>query len=247
VFSVREVSDNRDLKRLPALEQAIWGNPDPIPPSVLRVVVDYGGAAWVVADDSDPDNWLGLAVALPARDAAGWHLHSHLAGILPGHRGRGAGTALKQRQRRWAAEHGYTRICWTFDPLRADNAHFNLNILGARVVAYHPDYYGPLSSALNGRWPTDRLLVEWPVKPAGGPPAVRGPVVYRVDIPRDIEARWATDPDGVRRQVLAVRDAFRKAFHEGLAVVGFDRGQDHASYLFQAPPSASADEVGPNG
>jgi predicted GNAT superfamily acetyltransferase len=60
-------------------------------------------------------------------------LHSHITGIVGDHRGRGLGRLLKQHQREWALARGVHRITWTFDPLVARNASFNLRVLGARV------------------------------------------------------------------------------------------------------------------
>ena len=50
---------------------------------------------------------------------------------------------------------------WTFDPLMAGNAAFNIGKLGAVVRRYIPDFYGRLGSVLQGGTPTDRLLAEW--------------------------------------------------------------------------------------
>jgi predicted GNAT superfamily acetyltransferase len=51
---------------------------------------------------------------------------------------------------------------WTFDPLVARNAHFNINKLGARPVEYVVDMYGSQTgSTLHGAVPTDRLVIAW--------------------------------------------------------------------------------------
>ena len=53
---------------------------------------------------------------------------------------------------------------WTFDPLVARNAHFNLNRLGARIAEYIPNFYGSnTGSILHGSLPTDRFVAEWPI------------------------------------------------------------------------------------
>jgi predicted GNAT superfamily acetyltransferase len=53
------------------------------------------------------------------------------------------------------------RIVWTFDPLVARNAWFNLAKLGATPSAYLEDFYGPMTDAINAGMASDRLLVTW--------------------------------------------------------------------------------------
>jgi predicted GIY-YIG superfamily endonuclease len=53
---------------------------------------------------------------------------------------------------------------WTFDPLRRENAHFNLEILGVEARLYHPELYGPMPDALNAGLLSDRLEVHWHLK-----------------------------------------------------------------------------------
>ena len=43
------------------------------------------------------------------------------------------------------------------DPLVRRNAAFNLNALGTRAVAFHPDFYGPMGDAINAGDASDRL------------------------------------------------------------------------------------------
>ncbi|QTV79600.1 hypothetical protein [Microbacterium sp. NIBRBAC000506063] len=57
--------------------------------------------------------------------------------------------------------HGVNAITWTFDPLVARNAHFNLHKLGGRPEAYYTNYYGSMGDELNGADETDRLLIRW--------------------------------------------------------------------------------------
>jgi predicted GNAT superfamily acetyltransferase len=88
-------------------------------------------------------------------------LHSHIAGVDDGSRGRDIGYALKTHQRAWCLAHDITEVTWTYDPLVGRNAWFNLGKLGAVPVEYLPDFYGRRSDGLNGDAPSDRLLVRW--------------------------------------------------------------------------------------
>jgi predicted GNAT superfamily acetyltransferase len=89
------------------------------------------------------------------------HLHSDITGVDPSAQGSGIGYELKQHQRQWCARRGIGQVRWTFDPLVARNAYFNLHRLGARAVAYLPDLYGPLADGINAGDTTDRLYVHW--------------------------------------------------------------------------------------
>jgi predicted GNAT superfamily acetyltransferase/predicted enzyme related to lactoylglutathione lyase len=97
------------------------------------------------------------------------HLHSHVAGVLPGRHGGGIGYILKQHQRAWALARGVTEIRWTFDPLVRRNAYFNLHKLGGEVTAYLPDFYGVLPDSINEGDASDRLYLHWRL---GSPRAV---------------------------------------------------------------------------
>ena len=52
-------------------------------------------------------------------------------------------------------------IEWTFDPLVARNAYFNLVKLAAEPSEYLTNFYGPMLDLINGKDDTDRLLVRW--------------------------------------------------------------------------------------
>jgi predicted GNAT superfamily acetyltransferase len=82
----------------------------------------------------------------------------------------GIGRRLKEFQRDALRTLGVTRMYWTYDPLVARNAHFNLNRLGARVVEYVQDMYGAdTGSTLHSGLGTDRFIVDWPITMAPSP------------------------------------------------------------------------------
>jgi predicted GNAT superfamily acetyltransferase len=185
----------------------------------------------------------GGAVAM--RGPQGGHLHSHIAGVLPGHQGLGLGYLLKRHQAEWAEKEGFARIRWTYDPLVRRNAHFNVAKLGGRVLKYAKSYYGRLNDGLNDNDETDRLVIDWDFH-ATPDPMVPEPITAPVDAdswdfterpeavlaaddgihwlvptPVDIERLRLDDPDRAQAWRLGVRGGFAKAEAAGCAVTGF--------------------------
>lgn len=184
--------------------------------------------------------------------SAGSALHSHIAGVRDGWTGRGVGTAMKFHQRAWAARRGVRSISWTFDPLVARNAYFNLHRLGARVTRYAADFYGAMSDGRNGGQASDRLLVSWDVtaEPRPGRAAIHppGPRVFpalqmdrafqpvlrpglpgedveqcRVAVPEDVEVLRNRDPGLADGWRYAAREALGRLLDAGWVVTDFDR------------------------
>ncbi len=166
----------------------------------------------------------GLGFCGPPRSAL---LHSHIVGVLADRVGLGLGRALKLHQRAWCLEREVTTMSWTYDPLIARNAWFNLGRLGARVVSYVPNLYGAMNDAVNAGHPSDRLVVHWdlhaPLPRADGPGPDRPGEVRRVEVPPDIESMRAADPDRARQWRLRVRGELQPLLDAGWQVVGFDR------------------------
>ncbi len=94
--------------------------------------------------------------------------------VRKGRRGEGIGRRLKEHQRLQLLDRDVSIVYWTFDPLVAANAHFNLNRLGVRVVDYVPQMYGETESELHRGIGTDRFVVAWDLEayePTGAPSA----------------------------------------------------------------------------
>src|SRR4029453_14423966 len=59
--------------------------------------------------------------------------YSHMMAVDGAFQNQGVGAKLKWRQRERAIQEGRSFIKWTWDPMQARNAHFNLNRLGVTV------------------------------------------------------------------------------------------------------------------
>ena len=80
---------------------------------------------------------------------------------VPTRRHRGVGYALKLAQRAQALELGIKVVRWTFDPMIARNAWFNLGKLGAVADRFHRDFYGAMTDVVNRGERSDRLVIRW--------------------------------------------------------------------------------------
>ncbi len=204
----------------------VWGGDDSgMPPNLLRALAYSGN---YVVGLYDGARMIGASAAFFAAPAER-SMHSHITGVLPEYQARGLGRILKQHQRDWAFGRDVGHITWTFDPLVARNAHFNLIVLGTHVVDYLVDHYGPMADGVNRGDETDRLFVSWALAGPrhGNPPDDE--IVASVAIPRDIETMRAAQPAEAEAWRRRVREQFTELYGRGLVVRGF---RDEAGYLF---------------
>jgi predicted GNAT superfamily acetyltransferase len=232
-----ELTRAAEHHELAALFVRVWrADADVLPASTMTAIALSGG---YVAGAYEGDRLVGGGVGFLGRD----HLHSDLVGVDPGAQSKGIGYAVKQHQRQWCAQRGIPEVRWTFDPLVARNAYFNLHRLGARAVAYLPDFYGTLSDGVNAGDRTDRLYVHWSTVdvPTTGAPAVEEATVAvdRVDgepvvgvisgdsvlvaVPTDIEMVRRDDPELARRWRRAVGEVLPAALDAGYRIEGMSK------------------------
>lgn len=236
--TVRELVSIGELNAAAELLGVIWGRPDkpPMPPELMRALSTSGS---YVSGAFDGDELVGVTVGFhssPERRT----LHSHIAGTAPAAAGRSIGFAMKIDERAWALERGIRTIEWTFDPLVARNAHFNINKLAALPVEYLPDFYGAMPGRINAGDVTDRMLIEWPLldprvvtaadaggtRPIGsssGPPSASPSARVSVAVPPDIEGLRLSDPAAARQWRLKLRSELTTLLDAGGRIVGFDR------------------------
>lgn len=147
----------------------------PLPAHVTRTLSLIGG--YVAGAYGADGELLGVAAGFLTADTPQLgpaHLHSHIAGVAEAARGRHIGFALKLHQRAWALSRGITQVTWTFDPLVARNAYFNLAKLGAQAVAYLADFYGDMTDGINAGQGSDRLLAQWDLSSEAALLAIHG-------------------------------------------------------------------------
>jgi len=235
---LRELTDIGDLNGLAALFVDIWGADVPLVSGDLLRAMSKAGS-YVVGSYVDGRLVGGCVGFHEAPEARA--LHSHVAGVVPGLIGRSIGFALKLHQRAWALHRGIIAIEWTYDPLVARNAHFNIVKLGARPAEYLTNFYGAMNDTINGVDESDRILIRWNLLSPSAAAACQGTPLpaaapsagaRRVAVPEDIEALRVADIAAAREWRTRVRDELVPLMGDGWSVVGFDRA---GGYLLEPP------------
>ncbi|MHB8395347.1 MAG: hypothetical protein ACYDC5_12830 [Candidatus Dormibacteria bacterium] len=159
---ITDVLDVTGARRVNQLAEGVWGPAVGTALDLITALAHAGGVALLAERDRVGQERADVGFAL---GFLGWsdelHLHSHQVGVASGFRGQGVGLALKLAQREACLEHDVTLMRWTFDPLLAANAHFNLARLGAVGTAFLSDFYGQMADAINAGDRSDRLEVSW--------------------------------------------------------------------------------------
>jgi predicted GNAT superfamily acetyltransferase len=253
-----------DADRIVGVMVATWGEHQLVPREMIRALADSGNVPYGAFRSEE---LVGYVLGWMALDEDGPHVHSHMLAVLPGSRSGGVGYALKLAQRAQALEAGYRVVRWTFDPLQARNAHFNLTKLGVQCDRFHRDFYGAMSDALNRGDRSDRLVVRWDLDHAiGGSTSPPGPHVdvlrasgplemptpergeepaltvggsVRVGIPADYVALKERDPALASEWRDAVGDVLDRCFDLGMIVVGLSRDRDGPRYVLTTPTTAA--------
>jgi len=163
-LTVRPLTKVAEFEKLLDIQRAVWGHDDLDVTPIHQFCVSsrLGGilvGAFVGRDLA------GFVYSFPAVFGKRHIQHSHLLAVRPEFQGLGLGKRLKRAQRDEALRRGYDLITWTYDPLQTRNANLNLQALGAVARTYLPNFYGLTPAlCLEPGIPTDRLLIEWPIK-----------------------------------------------------------------------------------
>jgi predicted GNAT superfamily acetyltransferase len=253
--SLRPLEELEDAERIVDVMIATWGEHQLLPRELIRALQHSGNVPYGAFLAGELG---GYVLGFLANDAAGPHVHSHMLAVRPGGRSKGVGYALKLAQRAQALDAGVSVVRWTYDPLLARNAHFNLEKLGASADGFARDFYGEMDDALNRGDRSDRAMVRWNLdRPNAGirasdgssipilrrseqrpwrperiaDPIVDGDVVGAiVGIPEDYPAMREADPDVARSWRDAVAEAFEACLAAGMVAVEFERFS--CSYYF---------------
>src|SRR5947207_10310119 len=157
---IRNLTTIEELEAVLRLEKEVWGFEDAdVTPLTLAVAMQASGSIWLGAFNKDA--LTGFAFAFPSLHQGRVGMHSHTLAVHPSFDNRGLGYQLKLAQRQRALARGIAEITWTFDPLRARNAHLNFSKLGVISDSYRPDFYGAETSSSLHTNGTDRLWVTW--------------------------------------------------------------------------------------
>jgi predicted GNAT superfamily acetyltransferase len=172
--------------------------------------------------------------------------YSHMMAVAVPYQNQGLGARLKWAQRERCLREGRRYITWTWHPMQARNAYFNLNRLGVTVRSFAVNFYGTdtdYAAAIGGEAQragidSDRLFADWDLDSArvvalseARALAQNTDPVKTIEIPPDWLALLKSDAGAARREQLRVREEFKSAFANGLVCAGFERDREYPRYL----------------
>ena len=159
---IRRAEGLEDYQAVVELQKQVWDTEAEnfATAPILMIANRFGGAVLVAKEPSGRP--VGFCMAnlgwTNERKLFWW---SHITAVIEEYRNRGIGLQLKLHQRQEALAAGIQEVHWTFDPLQAMNAYFNIHKLGVIVRRYEENVYGYSSSPLHRGLPTDRFVAEW--------------------------------------------------------------------------------------
>jgi predicted GNAT superfamily acetyltransferase len=245
---IRECVTIDELDSCVLLQREVFGLPDLEISPRRHLIVSRQAGGWTLGAFVD-ERIVGFVHHLVAvgggNDIFGY---SHMMAVDQAFQNKGVGARLKWSQRERAIQEGRNFIKWTWDPMQARNAHFNLNRLGVTVSNYAENFYGtdyPTSPIPTSIEPagidSDRLFANWHLKSprviylSSGSSAVREPLQMKPEARIGIPANWIMlcrqDPPRAKQEQLRVRSEFLQAFRAGLIAAGFERSVEQPCYL----------------
>jgi predicted GNAT superfamily acetyltransferase len=247
---IRECTTVEEFDRCVRLQREAFGLPDTELSPRRNLIVARSAGGWTLGAFAG-ERMVGFVLnqvavrRAPETGAEEICGYSHMMAVAKDFQNRGVGARLKWAQRARALTEGRRFIRWTWDPVQARNAHFNINRLGVTVRSYAANYYGTDYSTVTGKFgeplglDSDRLVAEWRLdsprveaRARGERPEPFGEPAATVEIPSNWGALVREDAEAARRELARVRSEFQTAFAAGLVCAGFERDPSRPRYLF---------------
>jgi predicted GNAT superfamily acetyltransferase len=243
-IEIREVTAIEEYNACVHLQREVFGLPDLEISPRRHLIVSHEAGGWTLGAFVE-GKLVGFVLHLAAVRGTEIFGYSHMMAVAAEYQNRGLGARLKWAQRERALSEGRDFIRWTFEPMRARNAHFNLNRLGVVIRDYAVNFYGtdyvtnPAEKAAGvSGMDSDRVFASWELRSprvealaAGAEYSLPNPE-RTIEIPADYSALLKSDPAAGKMEMLRVREEFLKALADGLVCRAFERDVQRPRYLF---------------
>lgn len=240
--TIRECTTIEEFDGCVALQREAFGLPDLELSPRRHLIVSRQAGGWTLGAFV-ADRMVGFVHQVAAVRGEEVFGYSHMMAVAKDYQNKGVGVRLKWAQRERAMKEGRKLIKWTWDPMMARNAHFNLNRLGATVETYAANFYGTdyhTDASLTEKvgLPSDRLIATWNLGServtalaSGIASPVAAKPVTSIAIPAEWTALVKQDPKRARDEQARVREEFTNAFEQRQICAGFERGEKESRYL----------------
>jgi predicted GNAT superfamily acetyltransferase len=243
-IEIREVSTMSEYDACIKMQSDVFGLPDLEISPRRHLIVSRQAGGWTLGA-FDRDRLVGFVHHLAAVRGEQIFGYSHMMAVAADFQNKGVGASLKWAQRERALKEGRDFIKWTFEPMRARNAHFNLNRLGVVIRDYAVNFYGtdyvtnPAEKAAGATgMDSDRLFAGWELRSprvealAAGRDFVLGRPEAVIEIPADYASLLKTEPETARSEQMRVRHEFLELLGAGFVSRAFERDDTRPRYLF---------------
>lgn len=237
-IEIRECVHLEEFAECVELQREVFALPEGELSPVRHLVVTKNAGGFVLAAYRE-DRLAGFSVSVPAFLRGERAYYSHMTGVRPEYQSYGIGARLKWAQRTRALAGGVKYIKWTFEPVRARNAYFNLEKLGAIAREFMVNFYGSDYAAANGiGLASDRLFAEWHLDSpkvealaAGERFTEKAAPASAIVIMNDWNALVEGDPAKAKAEQIRVRSEFQEAFANNFIARGFWREDERPGFL----------------
>lgn len=241
-IEIRECRSLEELASCVDLQRAVFALPEVELSPVRHFVVTINAGGFVLGACAG-GVLIGFVLSIPAFLRGEKAFYSHMTAVRSDFQSHGIGARLKWAQRERALAAGVKYIKWTFEPVKARNAYFNLEKLGAVVCEYQENFYGTDYSTAAGTGKkigldSDRLFAEWHLES----PKVRALAdgekfneTREPDAIIEIMNDWLglvdSDSEAALAEQARIRGEFQAAFARGLIGRAFRRDSERPAYL----------------
>jgi predicted GNAT superfamily acetyltransferase len=243
MVEIRECKSLEELALCVDLQREVFALPEVELSPVRHFVVTINAGGFVLGAFAGKD-LIGFVLSVPAFLRGEKAFYSHMTAVRADYQSLGVGSRLKWAQRDRSLALGVKYIKWTFEPVKARNAYFNLEKLGAVVLEYQENFYGmdyATTAEQAGQrigLASDRLFAEWHLESAKVQSVDAGQAYTEtkepatvVEIMNDWMGLVTMDPKAALAEQVRIRGEFQDAFARGLVGRGFKRDSERPAYL----------------
>ncbi len=241
-INVRECVTLDELAACVQLQRDVFALPE-IEISPVRHFIVTKNAGGFALGAFVGERLVGFVLSVPAFLRGQSAFYSHMTAVDREFQSHGIGARLKWAQRERALSEGVKFIKWTFQPVQARNAHFNLEKLGAIVRHYEANFYGTDYSTAHHEGgklglDSDRLFAEWDLESEKAARLAAGEQFVETRNPAatiSIPANWDELVRNDLRRAIdeqnRIKTEFLEAFGRGMVARSFERRDSEPAYL----------------